>query len=185
VRLQKFGLTPYQQKSWCQEIRKYELRELKLRNKESPLIHSIEDLYYYKSCDIRLMRRLIYRADKSLKNIIGFSDWTEFDLITEVNDDVEDLFEDFEIFNGNRLLFSIYERGAKITNQIYAEFILDKVGNAKRRFEGSSNCDKAKILNWIFEIGEETGHLLENTIQKLDMQTLRNCRVLKMYNQSI
>ena len=182
--LQSFGLSKYQLKSWAKEIRTYEARELALRSHRSPLEHSINDLYYFKSCDVRLMRRLIYRASTDLKLEVRYVDWTEFDLLTEVNDDVEDLFEDLESLNGNRFLFSLYEKGRKDTRKIYADFIEQNLRDAHHRFNQSKLPYADLMYESVLKIGSETLALLEYTLNRIDTVDYRNCEILRLYGQA-
>lgn len=183
--LRSFGLSEYQIKSWAKEIRTYEERELALRLRRSPLEHSIDDLYYFKSCDVRLMRRLIYRASTDLKLAIRYTDWTEFDLLTEVNDDVEDLIEDLESLNGNRFLFSLFEKGEKNTLKIYIDFIRQNLRAAQARF-GKSNLPYAEIMyGSVIKIGSDTLELLDDTMRKIGAVEYKNCKILQKYRSLI
>lgn len=83
----------------------YMERELAIRVGRYPSELPIEDFYFHKSCDVKLHRKII--MDQSSDCTFNSEDWKTFDLITEVNDDIEDLTEDTEVINGNRLLFSL------------------------------------------------------------------------------
>lgn len=95
----------------------YLKRELAIREGGYPSEVPIEDFYLHKSCDVKLHRKVI--ADRSATYIFNDEDWTTFDLITEVNDDIEDLVEDTLSINGNRLLFSL---NLKPKNELFNEY---------------------------------------------------------------
>ena len=182
--LAALGLSKYQQESWASEIKIYEARELALREQISPLQHDIESLYYYKSCDVRLIRRFIYRSDPALRKLVPFSDWAEFDLLTEVNDDIEDLWEDLDILNGNRFLFSLYEKGLNKTHKMFCDFIDLKISSSITRFS-KAKLLRAELGKKVHRIGLETKELLNLRIDKLDLKLLEESRLLEAYNSSV
>ena len=58
----------------------------------------MEYFYFYKSCDVKLLRRLIYETRlKGSKSFGSLSDWRYFDLVTEVNDDVADILKTYHL----------------------------------------------------------------------------------------
>ena len=57
-----FGYTQSQSKSLLKEIRQYELIETNTRKNKWPTKESFKKFYTTKSCDVRLMRHLIYTA---------------------------------------------------------------------------------------------------------------------------
>lgn len=175
------GLSPNQQRTWTDEIVRYQNRELDIRKGKSPLKHSLEDLYCFKSCDVRLMRRIIYWQNPSLNEILKFSEWTEFDLITEVNDDTEDLMEDLATLNGNRLLFSLAEMGSEETRQIYKKFIDDRLIRSVNRLENSSSLQKDSMIRWVKDVAAGTLVLLEQQIGRLTEVEIAESPVIKAY----
>ena len=72
-------------------IRRYQLHEMQLRDNKLPLRLQAEYYYFYKSCDIRLMRQIIYDQSLELRKKHSVTDWRYYDLVTEVNDDVTDI----------------------------------------------------------------------------------------------
>ncbi len=179
--LATMNLSQKQQHDWTKEITTYQRRELDLRKQISPLTHSIEELYYYKSCDVRLMRRLIYRADEDLNRLLKFSEWTEFDLITEVNDDVDDLYEDLAALNGNRFLFSLYELGLEETRRRYEDFLDEKMTGSKNRMLVSNSLMSDQMPNWIQEIGVNTKELLISRTEDWKPESLDEARIISHY----
>ena len=108
---------------YCSHIFKYQKHELEQRQGKSLLRLSLEYFYYYKSCDVKLLRRLIYDNYRSLRSLMALSDWRWFDLVTEVNDDIDDVYEDLNTNNGNRFLLSIREYGIDKAYDIYLDFL--------------------------------------------------------------
>lgn len=112
---------------YCHNIYQYQKHELGQRQGKSLLRFELEYFYYYKSCDVKLMRRLIYEKYPLLKEKIDVKDWKIFDLITEIDDDIEDVYEDIGTNNGNRFLLSIDKYGIKESSRIYREY-LENIG---------------------------------------------------------
>lgn len=105
------------------QISVYLKREVGLRNHELPLNTSLRHFYYYKSCDVRLIRRLIHDHCVQFRSKLDPVNWLIYDLITEVNDDVEDLSEDLGIYNCNRLLFECLVNGVQEAGELFKTFI--------------------------------------------------------------
>ncbi len=117
----------------------------------------IRYFYYYKSCDVRLMRRLIlYRTGERIHNI---HQWMGFDWITEVNDDLTDVEEDRGTYNGNRFLSAIDTRGIGHAKDEYRRFIddLEEWVNLTQM----ESAQVRQIVSWSREEIEETRNLLE------------------------
>lgn len=182
-RLSQMGLSENQQRTWSKEIERYQTRELYLRQGISPLKHSLEDLYNFKSCDVRLMRRLIYREDESLNEVLKFSEWLEFDLITEVNDDIEDLLEDLIAFNANCFLFSLHELGPLRTRERFESFIREKSMYLCKRLETSNTRARLQMMTWIEKIVEDTLDLLDERLANLNSNQIRASEVIVHFEQ--
>ncbi|MBK9253943.1 MAG: hypothetical protein IPM42_00495 [Saprospiraceae bacterium] len=108
---------------YVSHIIKYQKHELELRSEKSPLRFKMAYFYFYKSCDVKLLRRLIYEKFGLSSQLGALSYWRNYDLITEVNDDVEDVFEDLNFFNGNRFLISLISLGKIKTRTDFNQFI--------------------------------------------------------------
>ena len=108
---------------YCSHIYKYQKHELEIRQTKFPTRLSMEYFYFYKSCDVKLLRRIIYDNNPALRSMVKTSEWRLFDLVTEVNDDVVDLQEDLDTINGNRFLISLVELGKEKTRMIFANFL--------------------------------------------------------------
>jgi hypothetical protein len=120
--LKDTGVSYNETEEYLEEIRIYAENELATRKGKDLSDLPMRYFYYYKSCDVRLMRRLILeKADQ----VVGcdLKDWKIFDWITEVNDDVEDIIEDLETFNGNRFLFRWKKVGGTSATREYMAFL--------------------------------------------------------------
>jgi len=125
LELKELGVSDMEYGQYVNHILKYQKHELELRKNKSPLRFKMAYFYFYKSCDVKLLRRLIYEKFGLSGKLGVLSDWRNYDLITEVNDDVEDVFEDISFFNGNRFLISLISFGKIKTRTDFIEFIND------------------------------------------------------------
>lgn len=153
---------------YSKHILKYQSHELNLRKNKLPTNGSIEYFYYYKSCDVRLMRQIIYDQSTNLDDRFTLPDWRYFDLITELNDDVEDVFEDLKTINGNYVLIARWELGKKEAIKRISDFIdLIEIKN-KERFKKRKSESKYKF---IYKLTKEqikaTRKLLDQNMGKL------------------
>ena len=181
--LEGFGLTDYQQRTWSSEIMRYQTRELALRRGLSPARHPMKALYYYKSCDVRLMRNLIYREAPDLEQIMPFGNWHEFDLITEVNDDVEDIYEDLEILNGNRFLFSLFEFGMESSEERYRSFVEEQAYALRVRLENRQDIGSRFIVDSTESVAQYTNALLLDRMQQIQPSLFEEARVIQEFNR--
>jgi hypothetical protein len=179
--LDELGLSVKQQHAWSKEIVRYQNHELDLRHRKSPLRHAIEDMYTIKSCDVRLIRRLIYQADDQLNQVLKFSEWVEFDLVTEVNDDLEDLYEDLPALNGNRFLFSLFELGPEETSDRYELFLQEIMENAINRISASKTRSAPEMLTWVETTIRQTRDLLLDRMESFTPDLLKEARCLRHY----
>ncbi|MDX1685099.1 MAG: hypothetical protein R3275_07670 [Saprospiraceae bacterium] len=109
---------------YLSEIQIYAENEMRMRQGFLLSDIAIETFYYYKSCDVRLMRRLILeRACSEDEAKERLADWRLYDLVAEVNDDVMDLEEDVDTFNGNRFLHGMRYGEVRSTHQEYLRFL--------------------------------------------------------------
>ena len=127
-------------------IYKYQKHELGIRDGKLPTRLSMEYFYFYKSCDVKLLRKLIYDRNPLLAKVIKTSEWRIFDLVTEINDDVVDLQEDLTTINGNRFLISLLQLGKEKTVQIYNDF-LDELDMRNRQLDVKS-IEGVEFLEW-------------------------------------
>lgn len=167
---------------YSKHIQKYQKHELELREAKLPVDGSIEFYYYYKSCDVRLMRQIIYDHSEGLEEIFTMADWRYFDLITEVNDDVEDVFEDLETINGNYVLIASWVYGKKQARKILNEFI--DVLSAKNKNRLEKRKDKSEYTE-IYEHTKEqlkaTKKLLKKNLKKLSKKDVKEAKLFSYY----
>lgn len=135
---------------YCSDIYRYQKHELSLREGKYILQLPMEQFYYFKSCDVKLIRRLIYERYSDLHDIIPLEKWIFFDLITEVNDDVEDIYEDINSINGNRFLLEVQAYGIETAVCSFQAFLsrMDKkyfpnLQKSKHRF--IEKCTKIEM----------------------------------------
>ena len=121
--LSNIGVASSDYDLYSSHIYKYQHHETQLRTKKDLLRLSMEYFYFYKSCDVKLLRRIIYNHAPKISRYYSLSDWRCFDLITEVNDDVEDLVEDMQTINGNRLQLALNKQGVKIAKSDFLQFM--------------------------------------------------------------
>jgi hypothetical protein len=133
--LSGFDIPAHKTDSYLAHIRRYEVHELALRSGRMPQSYGMSFFYFYKSCDVKLLRRLIYEKG-GLRHTLGNLDaWRYFDLVTEVNDDVEDVQEDLQFVNGNRFLISLITEGVSATRSQFLEFLDNIARKAYIRFD--------------------------------------------------
>ena len=151
------------------EILEYERIEINCRRNKWPTREPFKKFYTTKSCDVRLIRHLIYLAKPALKEVWKEKAWACYDLITEVNDDVTDIQEDLHTYNGNRFLISMLRKGSKKTSKRYKDQLRSIVNKADDYF--CKHGDKGqhdKLYEWTLTRALETLELLESTVQKND-----------------
>ena len=151
------------------EIKEYERIERNCRKGKWPTSVSFRNFYTTKSCDVRLIRHLIYDAQPELNRIWKEKDWAYYDLITEMNDDIEDIIEDLNTYNGNRFLISVLRKGSLNTEKQYRAY-MDKITvKAKSYFKKQAgNGDNHQLLSWTMDRSRETLDLLDRTIHTND-----------------
>ena len=161
------------------EIREYERIELNCRRNKWPTREPFKKFYTTKSCDVRLIRHLIYLASPELKKIWKEKAWACYDLITEVNDDITDLQEDLLTYNGNRFLISILRKGIKKSSKRYRDQLLNIVNKADNYFcKHGDKGEHDKLYDWTLKSAIETLELLESTVQKNDHSFFTNSLIL-------
>lgn len=158
--LANLGFNNIESNDLCKHIRKYQLHETQLRENKMPTRLSEEYYYYYKSCDVRLMRVIIGAYTEDDKITLDLSDWRYFDLITEINDDVEDIFEDQKTINGNLFNIMIHERGIEVTFKVFYEKLTEFLNASLKKFLMTNDKDKLSLMKWTAINYYETVELL-------------------------
>lgn len=145
-----FGISRDLAPEYCKHIQRYERHERQLRSYILPSKYKMQYFYFYKSCDVKLMRRLIFEQLPQLKSLFQLSEWRWFDLITEINDDVEDVFEDLEYINGNSFLINLILHGKSQTKLVFEDFITE----IEQANEATNNHQR-RWSNRIYEMTKE------------------------------
>ncbi len=152
------GVSASDYDKYSNHIYKYQRHELGIRDGKLPTRLSLEYFYFYKSCDVKLLRKLIYDRNPELAKVIKTSEWRIFDLVTEINDDVVDLQEDTTTINGNRFLISLIQLGKEKTVQIFNGF-LDEL-DARNRQLAVKSKEGVEFLDWTDTQIKETKKLV-------------------------
>ncbi len=152
-------------------IKKYQTHELQLRENKLPNRLSMDYFYFYKSCDIKLMRSLIYHSFPRLKALSSLMDWRSFDLLTEMHDDIEDLFEDRAAINCNRFMIQLVVEGEEKTQQDYGDFIEEVKLKSLHGFqEEGDHALRSNIQRWTEGAVVDLEDLLRDQMQKYSKQ---------------
>ena len=152
------GVSPSDYDTYSNHIYKYQKHELGIRDGKLPTRLSMEYFYFYKSCDVKLLRKLIYDRNPQLAKAIKTSEWRTFDLVTEINDDVVDLQEDTTTINGNRFLISLLQLGKEETVQIFNDF-LDEMDVRNKALDVKS-IEGVEFVDWTDTQIRETKELV-------------------------
>ena len=158
-----------EQKSILQEIALYEHIERNCRSGKWPTAVSFETFYRTKSCDVRLIRLLLYKAKPDLNDLFPLKAWSFYDLITEVNDDISDLYEDLPTWNINRFLISILRKGHVKTDLAYRKFLASIAYRTQQYFSKAyTKGEQTQLFEWTAERLLETNQLLRQCMDSLD-----------------
>ena len=156
--LRDVGVAKEDTHSYLTHIRTYLKHEMLLRDGVAPTRLDIEEYYYYKSCDVQLIRRVIYDQSAVLQRQMSLDSWRYFDYITEVNDDVTDIVEDHESINGNGVAFYINEYG---------------IEDAKRTLEGFIKSARVQSSHYRLEKpNDQWLQFIERVTEKASYETL-------------
>jgi len=154
-------------------IRRYQRHEEQLRDGMMPTLINKEFYYYYKSCDVRLMREIIYKINPSITKDCTLEDWRYFDIITEINDDIEDVFEDQKTINGNMFLIQVIEDGLGITIKDFERFISEILTKENARHLASDSNSSKKLNKATIKEANQTLRLLHANAKKLERKSIR------------
>lgn len=167
--MQSLGYSREKASDLVSYIEKYQVHESQLREGKMPTRLSMEYFYFYKSCDVKLLRRIIYDRYPKLNAYCKLSDWRAFDLITEVDDDVEDVFEDGESINGNRFLISLYQNGVSTTILEFKQLLDDAHVMISERFGADAALPNARLeMLCLGELAKTQSLLLDRTAHVLE-----------------
>lgn len=169
VALSRLHFSPRERKDLLKEIQTYEKIEKNCRKDRWPTQVSFKTFYTIKSCDVRLIRHILYDAHPALDQVYHERSWVYYDRITEINDDVADLHEDLLTYNGNRFLISILRKGQNKTFQQYDQYLKKVTKKAKEYFKPRLDRGENKqLFSWTLARAEETSTLLHDTMRGLD-----------------
>lgn len=173
------GITGKNAEKWLSEVRLYERIEKDCRRNRWPTRLGLKSFYTIKSCDVRLIRRLIYAASPSLASHWAPENWRFFDRISEIHDDVSDLSEDLESWNANRFLIALLRKGIPETRRTYQQFIHRTAQRAARTFlQYSSGDTNLQIAALTESMHTGTLHLLLDTLDNFDPGVLQRSWML-------
>ncbi len=177
--LEAMGYKEKQIDSMVKEIKEYEKIERNCRKDIWPTKVSMKDFYVTKSCDVRLVRHLIYKMHPELEKIWKENAWHYYDIITEINDDIADVQEDVNTFNGNRFLISILRKGAEKTQKQYQEYLINISTKATDYFKERIERGKNKQLSgWTNDRSVQTIKLLEAQMKSKKLGQLSDSLLL-------
>ncbi len=153
---------------YLHHIYRYQDHELSLRDGVIVANESIPYYYYYKSCDVKLIRRIIYENNPALWDMFVLSDWTLFDLITEIDDDIEDIEEDQDVLNGNGFVLNAHFTGIDETYSKFCAYLQSCIEKQRRKAQWIDDPDwSAMIKEWTIESAQDTRVLLEEKRDKI------------------
>jgi hypothetical protein len=167
--LESAGVESSVHDEYCRHIYKYQKHELEQREGKSLLRLSMEYFYFYKSCDVKLLRRIIMDRYPELRTMFPIADWRWFDLVTEVNDDVEDVFEDMGTNNGNRFLLSVQKFGLEEAYQLFTKFLSEIKVSFDRKIKNKTI--HPLITELTFNELNKTSELLNLRYDQLSVET--------------
>lgn len=177
--LRQMGYKKKHISSLVTEIEDYQQIETDCRNDKWPTRVSFKKFYTTKSCDVRLIRHLIYQSHHDLENLWKEKSWVYYDMITEINDDIADLEEDIRTYNGNRFLISILRKGAERTRHDYEQYLRNLTEKARVYFENKLQKGKNKQLaSWTESRSKETIRLLHTKLNSKVMDQLSEALLL-------
>lgn len=177
--LARFGVTQEEMPILRENIEKYQDIELHIRDHKLPLNRAISSTYAIKSCDVHLMRNLIYRADPALKERIACRDWEVYDMVTEVNDDITDIYEDLQTYNCNRFLITLLVRGRTKTSREYGTFLNDLGVRAADILVGRQTAEARDLRAWTDRRIVQTRTLLARRIKQINLEAVTGSRLSK------
>jgi hypothetical protein len=178
--LAKLNYSPGETDKMVSEIREYERIEKNCRKGKWPTKVSFKSFYTTKSCDVRLVRHLIYDAHPELNKIWKEKSWANYDLITEINDDIGDVIEDLHTYNGNRFLISVLRKGIRKTEMQYKAYLGKVTAKAKAYFKDHREYgENGQLSAWTTARSKETLDLLDKIFVTNDPAIYRTSLLLE------
>lgn len=178
--LEPFDFSKKEIKSLLSEIKEYERIERNCRKNKWPVDVSFRKFYTIKSCDVRLIRHLIYKTYPGLSVFWDEDSWVYYDRITEINDDISDIDEDLKTYNGNRFLISILRKGSLRTLKQYNAYLERTTAKSKSYFKKQKGRgENAHLLEWTLTRAEETLLMLDHLIESSDPELYSSSLLFK------
>jgi hypothetical protein len=164
--LRRWGIVENKQaESVTKEIKLYQYIESDLRRSISPIHIPIHRFYHLKTCDVRLARRLIAAESRDTLSQILLVMWNNYDLVSEVCDDLTDVAEDAVDFNCNRFVIQLGLQGGERTRSDYIAFLDAIRAEMLKLLDHCGRSSAASQLNdWFLS-------RLITTVELLDKQT--------------
>lgn len=159
-KLSPLGIKDSEKEHLCRHIKKYEILERGLRHGHLLSRMPIRNAYMIKSCDVKLVRQLVFIHSHDLLSTHMESDWILFDLFSEVLDDLSDVNEDMQTFNGNRFLISLIEGEQEDAFYEYRRFLLQLKKELDHLPEEGLTIEQKHIRSWTGRICDATQDLL-------------------------
>lgn len=176
--MKDLGISKKRAEEYLKHIERYQKHELQLRTNKYPTDYSLEYYYFYKSCDVKLMRRIIYDYIPELKKDYSLADWRIFDLITEIDDDVEDVFEDLDNINGNYFMIMLWQKDKKIVFKFFSEFLKELGKRARSKFAAKDSASK-QIKLWTLKELKASQQLLDKRIRQWNDNKCKKMELIK------
>ena len=162
--LERCGIPKIWQVDYCAEILNYQKHELGVRQGKSLTQLDPGVFYAVKSCDVKLMRKILYFHFPSLSQWVKEDEWCLFDYYAEIYDDVEDVLEDAGTNNGNLFLHTIQEKGLTEALQVYLGLL-----NHRTELNQMINDEQGSVFISVNTdlMHRKTLELLQNRIEQL------------------
>lgn len=158
--LASFHLNQEDRERILRDVRVYQSHEMLTRTGGSPMSIPITEFYHYKTCDVRLIRHLIYQGDPRLEHQMPESIWRYYDWLTEVQDDLEDQEEDKGTYNVNRFLHAKETLGLEKAKSQYLSYIRHIGSAAQEALKEEDFPMIGDYQSWLKEAGETVKKLL-------------------------
>jgi len=131
----------------------------------------LKDIQRYQKHELQLRTKKDY----------SLSDWRIFDLITEIDDDVEDVFEDLNNINGNYFMLMLMEKDKQEVSKYFAAYLKELGKRARKRFVSKDKSTK-EIKSMTLKELKSSQELLEKQIKKWKPSYVKKMELLKYYD---
>ncbi len=176
--LSSLEIPTHKHDDFCKHIYKYQRHELQLRESIYPDRFKLNYFYFYKSCDVKLIRRIMYSKYPKMKTFASEGQWRLFDYVTEVNDDIEDVFEDTLHYNANPFLIGILQNGKDQTYTRYTSFLT----SIQKELHLINN---PLLREWTQEVMDQTFLLLDERMDQIHTDKLNTKMPIKGKEQHL